>query len=620
MQELDARFNGLGRGHDNSQKLFNLRSLTICITHERKIPLRFATFIVITVLLMFALAWAAITPSTFFSSDVGLRFLQVHELVEQNSGTFAIRYPARSVDPHLAHVPYYYAYSVLNGEIYFNISPFFPWLTAQLVALFGVAGLPVVPALSSVAASWAFSRLIHLSKFPYARFAFFVALLATPLLFYGIVLWDHSLGTALALWAVVGVASGLQHQRLPLFFLGGVAAGLALGQRPELYLFGAALGLTLLLLHWRRWQGVSLFALGGLLGAVPIWWLQWQWVGHPLGMALAPHLLGYGTPDHFPISSRAIPWLTKVTRFVIHTEPGSPLLGWAAVGVLGGGLLLIATFIIVSFDFRQRAWIQRTSKLGMISSILLLCCGYLLLAWIARRSALIGIIATLPLFPFIVIHLRKKRAVAGEELVYPLVLWTAICFLVGIIVTWPGYGGLQWGARYLLPLYPLLLYLAWYGYTFYSTQHQARETWGWQLFVRNGAIVLVVVSLLVQDMGVYRVFVDHGKHGEIRENLLAMPGDLILTNHVFMPSFMTAVTADPQAGKAFVYVRNEAVLHALLPTLLTQGIERVGVIPRSRQSFPTTPQVEGYRTTIEVLPGRHLIYQVYHFTPEELHE
>ena len=545
-------------------------------------------------------------PRTFFSSDVGLRYLQIQELVAQKGSTFAIRYPGRTVDPALAHVPYYYAYSVIDDQIHFNISPFFPWLTAFLVQHFGDIGLSLLPALSSVAAALALYQLARLSGFSYAPLAFLVALFGTPLLFYGVVLWDHSLGSALAMWAVVGVATGMTNKGRYGYLLGGIAAGLAVGQRPELYLFGVALGLGLLIEREVRWPSFGLFTLGGLTGAVPVWWLQWQWVGHPLGMALAPHLLGYGTPDTFPVTSRSIPWFTKATRFLIHAEPSAPEMRWAIATIIAGALLISGSLALTHKIKRERFF-----PISFGIGVIILSGGYLLLAWIARNSALIGIVATLPLFPLIVLQLRPTAA-SSVGPIYRLVLWTGIGFTLGMLVTWPGYGGLQWGARYLLPLYLLLVYLAWYGYHF----HHENLATVWHQGLHRCVGILLALSLVIQGMGLYRIFVDHPKHGIIRRHLLAVPVEHLLTNHVFMPSFMTSVTPE----KSFLYVRNEAERDQLLEHLLAQGIDQVGMIPRSRRSFPEVPQIDGYLTTVESLPGEFLIYQIYQFRPEEANE
>lgn len=555
----------------------------------------FSTVIVI----LLCLSWTAISSLTFFSSDVGLRFLQIQELVDHRWRTFAIDYPARTVDPELAHVPYYYAYSVIDDELYLNVSPFFPLLVSLLYASLGAAGLPIVPALGSALAAWATYRLVRLSELPYARLAFVAALFTTPLLFYGMVLWDHSFGAALGLWAVYGVARGIEQSEQRSIFFGGVAAGLALGQRPEMYLFAGALGSSLLLLTWPRWRPVLSFAVGGIAASGAIWWLQYLWVGHPLGMALAPHVLGYGAPATAPVASANIPLFTKLARFWVHTEPGSAWQTWATVLVMVGGGVFVSLVLLG----RPR------SRWGLAAGFLLMLAGYLLFAWVAVKSALIGVAATFPLLPFALLSMTAKRdRHAQHRTVYLLVLFTALIFLGLICLLWPGYGGLQWGSRYLLPLYPLLLVLAWVGYAAYAE----RFSFSWTVILRGGALALLAAALLLSGMGAYRIYVDHPKHSAIREDLLAVPAAWILTDHVFMPSFMTSVSN----AKTFLYVRNQEQLDTLLARLREHGIEQVGVTPRTRSSLVGDEVIGEFMVEKRELPAAYLIQYVYEFRPK----
>ncbi len=424
-------------------------------------------------LLLYTLSWIAISSLTFFSSDVGLRFLQIQELVDHRWRTFAIDYPGRMADPEMKFVPYYYAYSVVEGEMYFNISPYFPLLTSFFYAAFGSFGLPIMPVFGSLLTAWATWRLVRLSDLPHASLAFFATLFATPMLFYAIVLWDHSLGTGLATLAVAGVAVGLIEGKRHAFVLAGIAAGLAIGQRPEIYLFAAALGISLLWVSTtfregalvdqnvgyslpRRsvWQPTLLFAVSGLFTTGLVWWTQVLWVGHPLGMALAPHLLGYGAPTNI-LSSSEVPLLTKISNLLLHTEPTAAWESWATAFVLIGGILLFVLLLTKTFH----------NRILLLLSITFSVIGYLLFAYGVLHSALIGIIPTFTLLPFALLYVGHKRDNAPQcRPIYRLVLSTTVLFLALIMLTWPGYGGLQWGARYLLPIYPLLVYLAWVGY------------------------------------------------------------------------------------------------------------------------------------------------------------
>ena len=58
------------------------------------------------------LSWFAIRTQTFYSNDIGLRYLQAQQLIAQNWQSAHIPYPSASYDPDFLHVPYYYGYSI----------------------------------------------------------------------------------------------------------------------------------------------------------------------------------------------------------------------------------------------------------------------------------------------------------------------------------------------------------------------------------------------------------------------------------------------------------------------------------------------------------------------------
>lgn len=106
-----------------------------------------ATHLTLLFALVYALALSATSSLTFFSNDTGLRFLQIQDLIANQWRSFAIAYPARFLDPELAHPPFYYAYSLLDGEFYLQISSFLPLLTSYLYVALGKWGLPLLPVL-----------------------------------------------------------------------------------------------------------------------------------------------------------------------------------------------------------------------------------------------------------------------------------------------------------------------------------------------------------------------------------------------------------------------------------------------------------------------------------------
>ena len=85
-----------------------------------KLPLELHALLLFV--LLFPVAWYSLSEPLFFISDTGLRFLQIRELIAHDWRTFTTEYPGRIFDPELQHVPYYYAFRVIDREIYLSIN------------------------------------------------------------------------------------------------------------------------------------------------------------------------------------------------------------------------------------------------------------------------------------------------------------------------------------------------------------------------------------------------------------------------------------------------------------------------------------------------------------------
>jgi hypothetical protein len=445
-----------------------------------------ATAVSLLTLILGATAVYLHSSLTFFSNDIGLRFLQVRSLIESGRQTFAVPYPARFLDPELAYPPFYYAYLLLEDQFFLNISPYLPLFTSFLYPIIGFPALSVLPALSGVGTAAALYKLGRLTGIRRSHLLLWSAILATPLLFYSLTFWDHTLGTVCAVGAVVLVAYGLQNGRLTFFFLGGIAAALGVGQRVEIYIFVVALGIATFSLTWNQWRRWGALLLGVITGIIPIWVTQYLWFDNPLGLVLASYMLGYGVPDAYPIGAYTTVTLTKpiiVGRLLLYIEAADPLTFSAAL------LVIVGTFLFI-FMVRIPHW--RKPILGKVSLFMLLI-GYTLFVGLAWQRVLPGLITTFPLLALALAYGSGDGEQGESHFLYRFVYTTTLLFLGLMIVLWPAYGGNQWGARYLLPAYPLLLFLAFYTYSRWRDRLDPFTATVRQLFT-----ILLVVSMALQ--------------------------------------------------------------------------------------------------------------------------
>jgi hypothetical protein len=507
-------------------------------------------------LLLLLLSWWGVSSRAFFNSDTGLRFWQAQELVANNWQTFAINYPGRGLDPGLEFIPLYCAYAVLGDEVFFSITPFLPLLASFFYAWLGLVGLTIVPVLAGVLTAVGAYKLARLARVPRPYLILWSSLIATPLLFYTIQLWDHSLAMACTVWAVYGVAFGILKQRwLPVFGAGLIIA-FGVGQRPEMYLMAFALGLALLVLTWPRLQLVIALATGGMAGMLPLWWLQYQWIGHPFGILLT-HISDYGRPDSFAYDCIGPPRSIQAGRFLLYIEGRDP---WSFTAAL---LVIIGLFLLIFWLRLPSLQNNKVAVGGLIMAII----GYAIWGSMLWRGVLAGLLTTFPLLALSLTYVDKQDDTNPQRPVYRLVLWAGLLFLGGMLLIWPAYGGNHFGARYLLPVYPLLLFLAFYVYYAYAANTSLQD------MVRIVGATLLIMSILLQLLGLRLFWQQTAENQAIQASLATLPAEVILTNHPFLPTMLRGLD-----DQFFMYVDSEADFETLIPRFAEAGISHFAFV------------------------------------------
>lgn len=531
------------------------------------------TLIVILALILYGLSWLSISTLTFFTSDTGLRFLQIQSLVEQGWRSFSVDYGVRYLDPDWHHVPYYYAYLIIEDELYLPLSSFFLYLSSVCYAVLGVSGLPLMTVAGGMLTGLAVYRLGRLNQLPYAALALTITIFATPILFYSLELWDHTFGTACALWGCYYVAKGLTKDNWRLLFLGGVITGLATGQRPELHTLAIALGLSLCLVTRFNWRMMLIFGGGGLLGLLPIWGLQYMWFGHPLAPVVGKHLFDYGRPEIIPFRGTPMSTLMKNGMFLLNLTPKK------AEFILSTILLIIGLGLI-PLSLRVVKWRSVWALLGGLGAVSI---SSLISVSLSQTQVITGILPVFPLSILGFIYLDQKQLkTSSQVLTYRLLFFTTIIFICLMLWLWPAPGGWQWGARYLLPVYPLLVYLAWQVVIVYQSElsNLYQPIKGLSFVFQGMVLGLILLSLILQLTGIRLLYLVHYNQISVRKVLQEMPVEVILTDQPFFPSFMTSLR-----DKHFLYVKNDAETQKILDVLKDHNIQQVGVVAKGLHSL-----------------------------------
>lgn len=504
----------------------------------------------------------SLRPQTFYSNDIGLRFLQARQLADSGWQSVAVTYPHQTIDPNFEHVPYYYGYVIIFDDIYFSISNFFPLLLSVTYVVLGWYGMALPMVLGGVMVATAVYLLAKVCELKRPFLWLWLAVFGTPIIFYTIQLWDHALATGFTTLGMALTAVSLKNGQPRPMAVGGALLGLALAQRPESYIFAVAAGIGLLIALRSQWRRMGWFVGGGLVGTAVSWLFNFYWTGHLLGLPLGSQVSGYGVPNVYPVTPYAGQTITpaiKMGRLLLHINARDPLTFSAA-------LLLLVAIILIFFGLR----VEKYGKTAVLwAGFGCAALAYLLWGVESFTQSIAGLLSTLPLIPIGLAYVQKEAEDASYR-IYQFVFFTALLYVGLMLLIWPSFGGEQWGARYLLHAYPLLLFAAAYSLNHYGThlQRPLSQT-VWRV---GGAFILL--SVLFQLLGVRFLYGELYGKTAVHEEVAAMEAEVIFTNHPFLPSFLTTIE-----DKQFFFVDNGADLEALVTAVYQTGVRNIAVLP-----------------------------------------
>ena len=452
-------------------------------------------------LLLIILSALMLTPRTFFASDTGLRMIQIDNYVKTERWTTAeITYPNQQFDPEYQHVPYYVAYLLHNDALYFNISPIFPVITAVFRHTFGWYGMIVPLICGAIMTAYALYLLVKNFDVAYPFLWVWLAIFGTPVVFYTVQIWDHSLAVGFTTLGVALTAVSLKTFNAPQMALGGFLLTLAFAQRPEAIPFAIGVGLALGLTHYQLMTRLWPFLAGGLGGTAVSALINLTYQDTPLGFPFGANLFKIGVLDFYPameiIRSTRPPATEaiKMGRLLFHINARDPL-------TFSSALLILIAILLIFFGLR----VPKYQKNGVLYGGLgCLGVAYLLLIFVSIQQPVLGLVSTAPFLPLSLAFVAKtedtqqpNQSGSTHHAIYTFIFASALFFILIMLLAWPAFGGRQWGARYLLPAYPLLLFLAGYG----VTQYRLRFKRPFAQTITRLTISIAIISIIFQTAG-----------------------------------------------------------------------------------------------------------------------
>lgn len=510
-----------------------------------------------TVLAIYLSVLAVMPKHVFCSPDEGGRFFELRSVEWRDGLTRTIPYPGRDFDPSYQFFPTSRIYPRLrpDGSIQLPWPAWFPLLSQIPLAAFGMTGIYLVPLFSGLLVALLAGVLAYEHSPRLAPLAVLVVGLASPVFFYSLAFWEHTLATLLAMLGVVVVVVG---GRRPSSLLAAIPiALLACMLRLEMVAFVVALAAAVVLSNLRApassvtvsrtspsWRfsrpGLRLTGLALIFG-----------LGVTFVLAIPSYragMLWWGLPSR----REGLSFFARVPRgllqIFINTElNGGPLIDrqWELLALGAVAATVLAAFV-------RRSRVEASLIFPALVVILSLS------AWLAwtppLHRSLHGLV---PIAPYVVIAAyavphawrQRQRPLLFLSLITTLYLVCGIAaVMVFYLAPWGLETTLEWGPRYLLTAYPLLAILTVLAARTYwrSTRPAAQRV----AFVTLLA-VLTGISALQQARGLQMVY-DNRQTAAGWDRVLRKHGPIV-TNVWWLPSAVAELATSRELF--FVYDR-----------------------------------------------------------------
>jgi hypothetical protein len=515
--------------------------------------------------------------TSFYSVDGDIKYLGALSIAHHFSNS-SIAYPSSALDPtgHYS-LPLTAWYS---GHDYAGYSLPFLYIAAVGLALFGTAGLILPPILGAVILLYAQMCLAHLLDLRINRIVLaLVTIAATPLLFYAVSFWEHSLGVGLWLAGLALLLSSVQARtrQLPMALgAGAVFASGVLMRRDTLV--PALVALVLLPLFIRRREMILSCLAAGVCLVLPIGAIL---LLHPEPLAVG---LTHASPGRAAIGIRS--GLTTLSK-----------LEFLLTGGIATAAVIALAIILVVLRFRKPALVTPILAVGSILTGIGLVVATLTSYTFSNENilafcpfAMWGVMAPLTMTASLktstitsavsrwfrelwVALLSVLHRPTGEQPLPAITpanltpaIWTiAVVATLGVVEAASDSGGAQWGPRYLLFAFPLLALLA-----MKARQNMLESRPGRTRVVNYSFALVLAVSILLQCLGLFAL--------HVKQDLAAQTDQAIARTHTHLvvSAFpVIDVLAPTYESNDYLYAPTQSDLVTLMRRLRADGHTRL---------------------------------------------
>lgn len=390
------------------------------------------------------LTWVSFRPKgVFWTIDEGGKLVFLQNIIKQGDIFAPIEYPGRDLDPDFRFVPFTYT-NLRMGELRTWWLPLFSIITVPFYHWLGWIGLYVLPAVGGSLTLFASGLIVRMVS-PESKWLPIVTSVligvATPIAFYSVMFWEHTLAVAAALLSVSFVLRWRSTRSATNLVWGGLTGAFAFALRTEVIFILVSLGIILLFYDWRK--GI-VFGLSFVICSLPFFYLNYRIFGHPINV----HLGTFATANNFALFSK---FGASFLAYFLFNPPVVWTYHLGAISLAVGTSGFLVAFL--GAFLKQYRWVM---FLGLAA--LLFICVRVLISSYGYRS-LQGFVLDAPYIALVPLYFsswkEKSRAFFTQFVLISIVVYGAAY----LYKAWIGAGGLQWGTRYLLVFYPLFTIL-----------------------------------------------------------------------------------------------------------------------------------------------------------------
>jgi len=364
-----------------------------------------------------------ITPAGFWIIDEGNKFLWANHFA--HDGTLALPDKAQEISPGVSAFKVPFSQKIEDsGNQVTSFSVLFILLISPLVALGGLKMGLIIPAAASLLMLLSVKKFAENMGLTFGALGMFILGTASPLLFYSVTLWEHSLALFIGITAL---NLTFKQDKSVNLIVAGLLLAVSFYIRPEMIIFAIGGWLFISVRNWK-------VLIGSVVGVIIIGLLNTIFTGEFLPQSLAANFslkMGGQNIIQF-LASR----LDSVYALLFESS---------GVWYISGGIVL--SFLIFLFLPGYFKFILPASLIALSISMWF---DISPLFHIAKSNSLLFTA------PFFFIALFNKPILDKEKQLY----WLAFFILILTAVLAPVYRGMHFGPRMILSALPLLAILS----------------------------------------------------------------------------------------------------------------------------------------------------------------